>query len=60
MNYLCSVITIAQKAEPVGIYPRQVCISPLSYDSEGESTVEKNGITELGQGIIIGLLSPPC
>lgn len=36
----------------------QTCKSLLCYELEGESTVEKNGITELGQAIIIGPIPP--
>lgn len=37
----------------------QTCKSLLCYEFEGESTVEKNGITELGQVIIICPVPPP-
>lgn len=37
----------------------QTCKSLRCYELEGESTVEKNGITELGQVIIICPVPPP-
>lgn len=41
-------------------FPRRECKRFLNYELEGESIVEKNGNTELGQVISICPISPPC